>query len=383
MAGVDFSDPFREAREKGPVLKCPFQGEDVPMILGHADLRAAAKDWQTFSSDAPFRVPIPSEESMRTMRQLPIEHDPPEHGEYRALVEPFFNRARLPEVIASVESLIAELIDDALSQNEIEIVRGFALSLQSRALTYLLNVPESEAKTWIGWGIHVFHDGEKGNDLENYLHSQFDQAGDGDDFFSSLSRATYQGRALTRDEQMGFANLTFAGGRDTIIHTVSSVIAYFAEHPEELAELRADPKKIVHASEEFFRVISPLTHIGRVCSAATDVHGASVPAKGRVSLAWAAANKDPAIFEKPEDVQLARKPNPHVAFGFGPHLCLGAAHARLLLRTLLSQLALCVSKIEVLSEEKNIEEQASYERRVGYQSLSVRFTPALESVRPE
>ncbi|MDB4387669.1 hypothetical protein N9Z15_05660, partial [Akkermansiaceae bacterium] len=65
MSGVDFSDPFREAREEGPVLKCPFQGEDVPMILGHADLRAAAKDWQTFSSDAPFRVPIPSEESMR------------------------------------------------------------------------------------------------------------------------------------------------------------------------------------------------------------------------------------------------------------------------------------------------------------------------------
>ena len=61
----DTLDPFREARREGGILKCPFQGEDIPMILRHADVRAAAKDWQTFSSDAPFRVPIPSEEDMR------------------------------------------------------------------------------------------------------------------------------------------------------------------------------------------------------------------------------------------------------------------------------------------------------------------------------
>ena len=388
-AGVDFSDPFRETRKEGPILKCSFQGELVPMILGHADLRAAAKDWQTFSSDAPFRVPIPSEESMRTMRQLPIEYDPPEHGEYRALVEPFFKRARLPEVIAQVDSLIDGLLSEALAKEEVEIVRGFALPLQSRALTYLLKVPESEAETWIGWGIHVFHDGdaegEKGGALENYLRSKFDQAegSPDDDFFSTLSRSTYQGRPLTREEQMGFANLTFAGGRDTVIHTVSSVIAYFAEHSEALAELRADPKKIMHASEEFFRVVSPLTHIGRVCPVATNVHGAEVPKKGRVSLAWAAANKDDAVFENPEEVRLDRKPNPHVAFGFGPHLCLGAAHARLLVRTLLTRLSRQIASITVLSEEKNVEEQERYERSVGYLSLKVRFTPTPECARPE
>ena len=74
-------DPFREARNQDGVLKCPFQGEMVPMILRHAAVRQAAKDWQTFSSDAPFRVPIPSEEAVRTIRQLPIETNPPEHTE--------------------------------------------------------------------------------------------------------------------------------------------------------------------------------------------------------------------------------------------------------------------------------------------------------------
>jgi cytochrome P450 len=92
-------DPFREAREKDGILRCPFQGEQVPMLLRHAAVREAARDWQTYSSDAPFRVPIPSEEDVRTMRQLPIETNPPEHTDYRAIVEPFFQRPKQPDVI--------------------------------------------------------------------------------------------------------------------------------------------------------------------------------------------------------------------------------------------------------------------------------------------
>ena len=78
------------------------------MILRHADVRAAARDWETYSSDAPFRVPIPSEEEFRTMRQLPIETNPPEHTEYRSIVEPFFQRSKSPEVVSQVEALITE-----------------------------------------------------------------------------------------------------------------------------------------------------------------------------------------------------------------------------------------------------------------------------------
>jgi len=109
------------------------------MILRHADVRAAAKDWKTYSSDAPFRVPIPSEEEFRRMRQLPIETDPPQHTEYRKIVEPFFKRAKNPQVMEKIESLIAELITHALSQDSVEIVSEISLPLQSRALTHLLN----------------------------------------------------------------------------------------------------------------------------------------------------------------------------------------------------------------------------------------------------
>src|SRR5262249_21761087 len=154
-----------------------------------------------FSSDAPFRVPIPSEEEVRTMRQLPIETNPPEHTEYRAIVEPFFQRAKQPGVIAKVEALIAGMLSQALGRESIEVVNEFALPVQSRALTYLLNVPESEADTWIGWGIHVFKvEGgtfKKGTVLEDYLHAQFDRAAanPGEDLFSALVKARFRGRS--------------------------------------------------------------------------------------------------------------------------------------------------------------------------------------------
>ena len=371
-------DPFQEKREEAGVLECPFQGENVPMILRHEDVRKTARDWKTFSSDAPFRVPIPSEEAMRSMRQLPVETDPPDHTEYRKIVEPFFQRAKNPGVIAQVDALIEGLLHDATERDSIELVREFALPIQSHALTYLLNVPESEAATWISWGIHVFRDGDsKGGALETYLQAQFDRAlaNPGDDLFSALTRATFQGRPLTREEMMGFANLTFAGGRDTVIHSITAVLGYLAGNPEALEFLRQDPARIVHASEEFFRVITPLTHIGRVCPVETDVRGVTVPPGGRVSICWASANRDAAVFDAPDEVHLDRKPNPHLAFGFGAHLCLGAAHARLLVRTLLQKCVLRVARITVLDAKEHVENEARYQRVVGYDRLTVQIAP--------
>jgi len=372
------SDPFIEARRKDGVLPCNFQGETLPMILRHEEVRKAARDWKTYSSDAPFRVPIPSEEDVRTMRQLPVETDPPDHTDYRRIVEPFFQRAKDPQMMAQVEALMDGMLQEAMRHDSIEVVREFALPIQSRAMTYLLNVPESEADLWIGWGIHVFRDGgSKGMSLEAYLHQQLDRgaAQPGGDFFSALAHATFRGRPLTREEMMGFGNLTFAGGRDTVIHTLSSVLGYLAGHPEALEFLRQDPCRVVHATEEFFRVVTPLTHIGRVCPVESQVEGMTVPAGGRVSLCWASANQDEAVFENPSEVRLDRKPNPHMAFGFGAHLCLGAAHARLLVRTLLLKCIDRVSQITVLSAQERVEREQAYQRVMGYESLVVRIAP--------
>jgi cytochrome P450 len=377
----EIPDPFADARRDRGVLGLPTDKEVIPLILRHEDVRRAAKDWKTFSSDAPFRVPIPSEEELRSVRQLPIEVDPPEQTDYRKLVEPFFLRAKQPAFVARVEAITERLVAESLARDTVEAVGGFALPLQSRALTVLLDVPEAEAERFIGWGVHVFHHGgngaEKGRDLERYLNEQFDRAAaaPGDDFYGLLTTATFHGRPLTRAELLGFANLMFAGGRDTVIHTVSSVLGYFAGRPEALEFLRADPERIVHASEEFFRVYMPLSHIGRVCPVDTDVHGMTVKAGDRASLCWASANLDETVFEAADEIRLDRRPNPHVAFGFGVHLCLGAAHARTVVRTLLEVLCRRVGRIDLVAKQERVEHTAAYDRPLGYESLTVRFRP--------
>jgi len=377
-AGID--DPFGPARRATGMLRCPFQGEEIPMLLRHEEVRRAARDWHTFSSDAPFRVPIPSEERLRSVRQLPIEVDPPEHGDYRALVEPFFLRARQPEFAARVEAIVDALLAGALAGGTVEVVEGFALPLQSRALAVLLDVPAAEAEVWIGWGVHVFHgpDGiDKARRLEAYLDERFDRAAaaPGDDFFSLLTRARFRGRPLTRAELLGFANLAFAGGRDTIIHSVACAVGHLATVPADFDHLRGDPARVVHAVEEFFRVFMPLSHIGRVCPAGADVHGVTVAQGGRVSLGWAAANLDETVFDDPLAIRLDRRPNPHVSFGFGPHLCLGAAHSRTVMKALLGALCRRVERIEVVEARPRVEKTAAYERRLGYDVLVVRMVP--------
>ncbi len=373
-------DPFREPRHKDGILLNDFHGDVMPILLRHGDVRNAARDWETFSSDAPFKIPIPTEEDVRTVRQLPLEIDPPDQLDYRAIMEPYFNRAKLPDVIAQIEGLVEAHVQAALKRETIEIVREFAIPLQSHGLAYLMNVPQSEAETWIKWGVHVFREGDgtsKGAAMEAYAASLLERGAEkpSDDFFSALTRATFRGRKLTREEMLGFCSIVFAGGRDTIINSISGVIGHLAKTSSDFEFLRADPKRIIGASEEFFRVLSPSTHLTRKCTRNVNLHGIEVQAGQFVSLNFAAANYDPEVFDDPESVRLDRRPNPHVAFGFGTHLCLGAAHARLMVRTLLKTLCQRVARIEIIQAKDRLETESSYQRRLAYETLIVRMVP--------
>jgi cytochrome P450 len=375
-------DPFGPARRAAGVLAVDFQGETIPMILGHRAVRAAARDWETFSSDAPGRVPIPEETAVRSVRQLPIETDPPAHKAWRDLLKPTFMRPVQPDYIAAIDDLVARAVDAATAAGEIEVVRGFALPLQSRALAHLLGMPENEAEEWIGWGVHVFHDGDdssaKGSVLDRYVRAAIAaaRAAPGEDFFGAMTRMAIDGRPLTDDEMAGIANLVFAGGRDTVITAVSAIIAFFADNRAALDVVCADPRRIPFAIEEFVRVTSPLTHIGRVCPQGADIGGHRIAPDARASLCWASANFDETVFDAPEDVRLDRAPNPHLGFGSGHHNCLGAAHARTLLHSLVRQLGTRTRAITVLGSEPGEERYGDLVRKVGYRSLTVRIESA-------
>jgi len=112
MSKCPYHDPFKESRQEKPVISTEFDGDPVAMILGFHNVRNAARDTKTYSSDAPFRVPIPREEDVRTVRQYPLEVDPPVHADYRKIVEPFFRRPTQPDYIEKMERLVEELVTD-------------------------------------------------------------------------------------------------------------------------------------------------------------------------------------------------------------------------------------------------------------------------------
>lgn len=382
MKKSTISDPFEKLREEKGYCELNDQDDPVAMILRHKDVRKTAHNWKTFQSGAePGRIVVPSEVDIRDLRQIPFEVDPPEHKGYRDLVDPWFKRPLEAEYQAKLTKIISDVLDEAIEKGTMEVIHEFSLPLQSRALTVLLNSDYSEAERWISWGTHVFRsdddplDGSKADVLVDYLDEKIEEAKKkpSGDFFSVLLGSEVHGHSMSDDEVKGVMMLTFAGGRDTVINAVTNSIAYFADHPESLERLRKEPEIIDTAIEELIRYFSPLTHMGRVVTEDTKICEHAIKNDTRVSMCWASANRDASVFENPNDVVLDRKMNPHVGFGFGTHNCLGATHARTILKILLGLLSTKIQSMEILDCEENIEDWEAVKRKVGYNNINVKF----------
>lgn len=378
------TDPFEQKRVSQGYAQVSDQNDPVTMILRLKDVRKTALNWKTFQSGAvPGRIVVPSEVSIRTTRQIPFEVDPPLHKDYRSLLEPWFKRPLQKDYQEQLHTQICELVESVLNNESTEVVEEFALVLQSRALTLLLNIPFAESELWIKWGTHVFRsegealDGEKAAVLYDYIDTQIDKAimNPSNDLYSMLLAAEVNGKKLSKEEVKGVIILTFSGGRDTVINAVTNTIAYFAEHPKSLQRLREEPEIRGRAVEEFIRYFSPLTHMARVVTEDTQVCEHAVKADTRVSLCWASANRDESTFDNPNEVVLDRKLNPHVGFGFSHHNCLGSTHARQILVTLINVLCEKIETIDLLDTQENIENWDEFKRKVGYHYLNAKFNP--------
>ena len=374
-------DPFRTEREADGVAARCFHGERMVMLLRWQDVRAAARDPARFDSGQSGRIPTPPETDIRDFRQIPIETNPPDHGLWRDLLQPYFRRPTQPGPRAEIEAILHDGVTAAMA-GRVEVVTEFALPVQSAALAVLLDADRGLAGEWIAWGLHAFGTGGKTDPVKaarflEFIDRMLDRGAVSPDqgLFSYLHRARFKDRPLSRDQMRGICHLALAGGRDTVINAVTGVIAYLAQNPGELDRLRADPGLIITASEEFFRVLSPLPMIGRVCPEGLDTAAGGVAPGARAGLCWAAANRDAQVFEAANEIRLDRKPNPHVAFGAGAHTCLGAPMARLILRSLLSQLASRVARVDLLDAEPR---ETEFGTPFLFNRLSARLIPRVD-----
>ncbi|MEO8274300.1 MAG: cytochrome P450 [Chloroflexota bacterium] len=306
-----------------------------------ADVRAAAKDWQRFSSRLIGDVDV------RDYPQLPLEVDPPEHHAYRAILEPILGRRAIMALEQDIRSIAAGLVEAFRRRGRIEAVHELAVPMVATTIAHVIGRPWDAAEL-ISWGLtswDVRPDGTRsGARLHDYISRAMDDAASapGADAFSGFAAATFDGRPLTRIEQVGLASLLLAGGRDTVIHVLCGAMWHLAGDAAARERLRAQPERLQLAIEEYLRYLSPNPGMERC--ATTDMQGEwGRAAPGDVViLGWGPANHDPAAFDAPSEILLDRRPNPHVAFGSGPHTCVGIHLARLEARWFLEALLAAV-----------------------------------------
>jgi cytochrome P450 len=329
-------------------------GERITVVLGHEDVRRVARDWQRYTSATPFRVPIPEESALRPVQQFPIETDPPEHTAYRTLIGPRFSRSAADAIRPHVDQLVAELLDAAVERGRLAVVDELAIPVVTAAIARTLGRPQ-DAELLASWGLHVFRDpatGERRRNagLDDYLADRVDAARrePEDDLFGDLARSTVLGRPLTRDEMLGYGYLVLAGGRDTVISAIAGALWHLTHHEGDRRALAADGALVPTAIEELLRYFSPLGYIGRTVATDHEVDGRRFEQGHRVALGFASANHDPEAFVAPDEIRLDRKPNRHLAFGHGPHTCIGAPLARMQLTAVVSRFA-AVERVTVVA----------------------------------
>ena len=338
---------FDAIRSSEPVLYSRNYG-GYWILTRYKDVHSALLDWKRFSSVGQDVTSVQENWPRgRSVVELPVGSDPPDHTRYRALVSPWFARRRLETLEAPLRSLAGRLIWLAADRGECDVVQDFAIPYVLEALAHFLGVPIDDVPRWHRWAKGIFmgrtaamaeSDAARA-ELLSYVDEAVERAHrePGEDFFTLLVRAQIDGRPLAHDELVGFASLAFLAGLETTVNAIATSFRRLAAQPDLLRQVREDRRHIPTAIEEFLRISSPVQLLGR--RAAVDVVlGGQLIGKGDlVAVCYGAANMDPEAFERAAECVLNRTPNRHIAFGAGRHSCLGASLARLEIRIALEE----------------------------------------------
>jgi cytochrome P450 len=316
-------------------------------VLGHPEAVAVLSDPAVFSSDLTALQPD-QDDFVLFQRGNIVRMDPPQHRKLRTLVSQAFT----PRVVADLEPRIAELTTQLLDRagDRFDLVDALAYPLPVIVIAELLGVPTADRALFRRWADALFAQeidpdeslrdaGERAlvavaptmHEMNAYFldHIRSRRAHPGHDLTSKLVQAEVDGERLADEEIIGFVGLLLIAGHITTTATLGNSVVCFQEHPDAVAEVRADPTLLPGAIEEVLRVRTPFPRLARMTTVDTEVGGVPIPA-GQVVLPWlTAANRDERVFAEPGRFDVHRTPNPHLAFGHGIHFCLGAPLARL------------------------------------------------------
>lgn len=340
---------YRQLRDECPVARAPgFTEGHMIYVSSYEDAFWALRHPEVFSSSAEA-VSIGQDAPL-----IPLQVDPPDHAKYRRLMDPEFSPKRMAELESDVRTLTNEIIDPLVAQGGCDFHEDFATPLPSTIFLRLMGLPQSDLEYFLKWRDNTIRPDVELGDFEGAALIRAETASAITAYFEGaiakaravpetpelLSRLVYaemEGRSLTANELLGTCHLMLLGGLDTVTATLDCMIAYLATHPDRRADLAADPNLAAVIIEELLRTETPVMTVMRVIKTDAVLHGTQLHEGDHAMIVLGAANTDDAEFPDAENVVLDREANRHLAFGAGPHRCLGSHLARLEIRVALEE----------------------------------------------
>ena len=342
-------------------------------VSSYRALAELHRDTENFSA-----FPVLLQDFGNTRPMIPMESDPPEHMEYKQIVAPVLSRKVQAEREPFYRQLAIDCIDKFVDKGQCELFDELCKPLSVASLMSAMGVPESDWDMLADFGIRQAR-GEAGKeDVGAGIYAYFSQLMEkkrrdpGDDLVSRLCAATVQGRPMTDTEVLDYCIILMPAGFETTASSLAYMLLLIAERPELQETLRQHPELIPSAVEEFMRFVTPTRSHTRTVKADVTVDGHPLKAGDRIHLNWVGANHDPAVFDRPDEIQVERKPNRHMAFGFGSHTCVGIHMARAEMKVALEEVLDAMEDIRVSDVDQIVEHPGS---TWGIGNLPVVFTP--------
>jgi cytochrome P450 len=344
---------YARLHEEGPLHYLDVDGKwALWSIVSHAECSSAAKDPRLSakrSQQMILSLPLSSQSDFSELARMLglwlIFMDPPEHTRLRKLLNKGFSPAAIEGLRSQVEAIVDEMLKPLQHGAEVDLMREFANPMPVRIILEMLGIPQELRDIFVNWSraIAVFRGSPErtvaqARDAQDALIALTDffrktvaerRRNKGNDLISLLIDIEEEGEVLTEEELYAQCIALLFAGHETTRNLIGNGMYTLLRHPQETAELREKPEIIRTAVEEILRYESPVQLTARVLKEDVEICGQHIPRKWSVLCMLGAANRDPKRFRDPNQLDLKRLNNQHLAFSAGPHACIGGQLARL------------------------------------------------------
>ena len=355
-----FDDPYpayRMLRERAPAYRRDTTEARVWshywMLTRASDVNDALADWRTFSSARGTLI----DTDISLLPPNMFNMDPPRHDELRAILARVLTPARVAalesNVRASADALLAPLID----AGQFDAARDYGQLIPTLTMCELMDLPTSDRQQFLKWNLDTLADADFTSDAALAAYAEMQEYWEGlvaerrryrsEDLISQILHNQTQGQELSDGEIAGFCSLLHDASQNTTMNMITNSIIELARYPDQRRKLVEEPSRWPAALEEILRFVSPVQGLARSTTRDVEIAGSTIARGDQVLLLYGAANHDPAVFDRPDALDLDRDVKSHWAFGHGIHFCLGNAVARLEIRLALEALLARIPEYEI------------------------------------